>query len=518
MSGSLTRQFKVTKQAVRGKGVVVAQNARAAEVGAEILRKGGNAIDAAVATGMAIGALEPWMSGIGGVGFMTLWSAKEKRAFTVSYGPVSAKKLDVSHYKIVGPGPANPFAWPDIHNQNNEVGYHSIAVPGMVAGHGKLLERFGTMKWKDVLAPGIALAERGMQLDWYMQVMIANGAEHLSKFPASKAAYLCDDGRVPTNDWQGTPRYLKLGNLGQTMRRLADGGPREFYEGSLARDIVADLQAGGSAISLDDLSSYQAAIVDPLSFEHHGVTFNVAGGLTAGPTLRRTLELAGDRTKGKGDPDAEFFVAIADGMHTAYVERLKTLGDKPNNTSTTHFCVADSEGNMVALTQTLMSLFGSGVMLPKTGITMNNGMLWFDPEAGRPNSIAPGKRPLCNICPVVVVKDGQPWFCIGASGGRRIVPAVTQLSLMMIDRGLDVETAFHQPRVDVSGVGPIRVNRTLSDAVKKAIAAKQPIVEVDAQIAPLGFANPSCIVRDPKTGELTGMNEVMAPWAGGAAQ
>jgi hypothetical protein len=110
MSESLTRQFKVTKQAVRGKGVVVAQNTRAAEVGAEILRKGGNAIDAAVATGMAIGALEPWMSGIGGVGFMTLWSAKEKRAWTVDYGPISARKLDLSHYKIVGPGPANPFA------------------------------------------------------------------------------------------------------------------------------------------------------------------------------------------------------------------------------------------------------------------------------------------------------------------------------------------------------------------------------------------------------------------------
>ena len=129
------------------------------------------------------------------------------------------------------------------------------------------------------------------------------------------------------------------------------------------------------------------------------------------------------------------------------------MGDKPTNTCTTHFCAADSEGNMVALTQTLMSLFGSCVMLPKTGITMNNGMLWFDPEPNRPNSIAPGKRPLCNICPVVVTKDGKPWFCIGASGGRRIVPAVTQLSLMLIDRGLDVETAFHQPRIDVSGVG-----------------------------------------------------------------
>jgi len=518
MSESLTRQLRITKQAVQGKGVVVAQNCRAAEVGAAILRKGGNAIDAAVATGMAIGALEPWMSGIGGVGFMTIWSAKEKRAWTIDYGPISAAKLDTAHYKIVGPGPANPFAWPDIHNQNNEVGYHSIAVPGMVAGHAKALERFGTMKWADLLAPAVALAERGMELDWYMQVMIANGAEHLTKFPASKANYLCDDGRVPTNDWQGTTRHIKLGNLGQTMRRLAEGGPREYYEGSLARDIAADLQAGGSAISYDDLKNYQARLVDPLAFEHHGVTINVAGGLTAGPTLRRTIELAGEATKGKGAPDAAFFTAIAEGMHTAYQERLKTLGDKPSNTCTTHFCAADSEGNMVALTQTLMSLFGSCVMLPKTGITMNNGMLWFDPEPNRPNSIAPAKRPLCNICPVVVVKDGTPWFCIGASGGRRIVPAVTQLSLMLIDRGLDVEAAFHQPRVDVSGVGPIRVNRELSDTVKKAIAAKLPIVEVTNQISPLGFANPSCIVRDPLSGMLTGMNEVMSPWAGGATQ
>ena len=137
MSESLTRQLKITKQAVRGKGVVVAQNCRAAEVGAEMLRKGGNAIDAAVATGMAIGALEPWMSGIGGVGFMTIWSARERRAWTVDYGPISARKLDLSNYRIVGPGPANPFAWPDILDQNNEVGYHSIAVPGMVSGLGQ---------------------------------------------------------------------------------------------------------------------------------------------------------------------------------------------------------------------------------------------------------------------------------------------------------------------------------------------------------------------------------------------
>ncbi len=485
MSESLTRQWKVTKQPVRGKGVVVAQNGRAAEVGAEILRKGGNAIDAAVATGMAIGTLEPWMSGIGGIGFMTIFSAKEGRAWTIDYGPISARKLDPKNYPIVGPGPANAFAWPDILEQRNEVGYHSIAVPGQVDGMAKALERFGTLKWPDVMAPAIALARRGMELDWYMQVMIANGAEHLAKFPASKANYLPDDGRVPTLDWQANVRHLKLGNLGETYQRLSDGGPRAFYEGALARDIAGDLQAGGSAIDYDDLRSYEARVVEPLAFQHGSATINVAGGLTAGPTLRRTIELAGAHTKGKGAPDADFFVAI---------------------------------GNMVALTQTLMSLFGSGVMLPKTGITMNNGMLWFDPEPNRPNSMAPGKRPLCNICPVVVTKDGQPWFCIGASGGRRIVPAVTQLALMLIDRGLDVTTAFHQPRIDVSGVGPIRVNRDLPDAVKQAIAARLPIVEVTNQVSPLGFANPSCIVRDPASGELTGMNEVMSPWAGGAAQ
>lgn len=518
MSESLTRQWKVTKQPVRGKGVVVAQNCRAAEVGAEILRKGGNAIDAAVATGMAIGTIEPWMSGIGGVGFMTIWSAKEGRAWTIDYGPISARKLDPANYRIVGPGPANAFAWPDIFEQRNEVGYHSIAVPGQVAGMAKALERFGTLKWQDVMAPAIGLARRGMELDWYMQVMIAQGAHHLSQFPASRSAYLCDDGRVPAIDWQANVRYLKLGNLGETYQRLSDGGPREFYEGALARDIAADLQEGGSAIDYDDLRSHEARIVEPLSFPHNDAIINVAGGLTAGPTLRRTIELAGAGTKGKGAPSADFFVAIAQGMHHAYEERLKTMGEKPTNSCTTHFCAADSQGNMVALTQTLMSLFGSCVMLPKTGITMNNGMLWFDPEPNRPNSIAPGKRPLCNICPVVVSKDGKPWFCIGASGGRRIVPAVTQLSLMLIDRGLDVTTAFHQPRIDVSGVGPIRVNRELPEAVKQAIAAKLPIVEVGNEVSPLGFANPSCIVRDPASGELTGMNEVMSPWAGGAAQ
>src|SRR5260370_7933929 len=150
MSESLTRQWRATTQPIRGKGVVVAQNCRAAEVGADILRKGGNAIDAAVAPGMGIGTVEPWMSGIGGVGFMTIWSAKEGRAWTIDYGPLSARKLDPKNYPIVGPGPANPFAWPDILEQRNEVGYHSTPVPAHFPAIPTTLARFCTLKRQTV--------------------------------------------------------------------------------------------------------------------------------------------------------------------------------------------------------------------------------------------------------------------------------------------------------------------------------------------------------------------------------
>src|SRR5260370_11318942 len=309
MSESLTQQWRVTKRPIRGKGVVVAQNCRAAEVGAEILHKGVNAIDAAVATGMAIGTVEPWMSGIGGVGFMTIWSAKEGRAWTIDYGPLSARKLDPKNYPIVGPGPANPFAWPDILEQRNEVGYHSIAVPGQVAGMAKALERFGTLKWQDVMAPAIQLAKRGMELDWYMQVMIANGAEHLSKVAASNANYLPDGGRVPTNDWQGTTRYLKLGPLGETYQRLGDGRPGEYYESPPAPDIAADLQAGGSASDYDHLKSYEAKSGVPLSLEHGGAPINAPRGLPAGPAPRRTTQPARRGTHGHVSPRPHLFVS-----------------------------------------------------------------------------------------------------------------------------------------------------------------------------------------------------------------
>jgi len=516
MSENFNRLQSITKRAVRGKGIVVAQNRLAADIGARVLAEGGNAIDAAVATGLAIGCVEPWMSGIGGVGFLTHWNARDKRAYVVDYGPISAAKLDVRTYPLTGHGASDLFGWAPVVDDRNVQGYHSIAVPGHVDGMATALERFGTMRWRDVIQPAIALADRGLYVDWYVTLLVATQARELSGYATSRETWL-PHGFPPVQDWAGTPLRIKLGNLGRTLRHLAEAGARDFYEGALATDIVADLQAGGSAISRDDLARYHARVVDPLSFEHNGALVNVAGGLTAGPTLKRALGLMADRVRGTGKPDAAYFVAVAEALNTAYRERLETMGEGVTPSCTTHFCVADSAGNMVAQTQTLLSLFGSRVMLPRTGITMNNGIMWFDPEPDKPNSIGAGKRPLTNICPVVVARNGQAWFCVGASGGRRIVPAVTQIASMLIDRGMDVESIFHLPRIDVSGVGPIRLNWDLPKPVADAIAAKMEVTDVPNVVYPLNFANPSCIVRDPQSGELVGMNEVMSPWAGGAA-
>jgi gamma-glutamyltranspeptidase/glutathione hydrolase len=173
---------------------------------------------------------------------------------------------------------------------------------------------------------------------------------------------------------------------------------------------------------------------------------------------------------------------------------------------------------MVALTQTLLSRFGSKVVLPETGILMNNGILWFDPRPGRPNSIAPGRRPLANMCPVVVRRDGAPWFALGASGGRRIMPAVAQILSFLVDYGMTLEEAFHQPRLDVSGEGRAILDQRLSAEVERTVAALMPVLREPTSVYPVQFACPSAVLREPATGLNHGMGEIASPWAGAVAE
>jgi gamma-glutamyltranspeptidase / glutathione hydrolase len=222
-----------------------------------------------------------------------------------------------------------------------------------------------------------------------------------------------------------------------------------------------------------------------------------------------------------GGPHGDAFLAYARALREVYAERLATMGETSDHrdpSTTTHLNVVDRHGNMVALTQTLLSVFGSKVVLPSTGILMNNGIMWFDPRPGSPNSLAPGKRPLTNMCPAVASRNGAPWFAIGASGGRKILPAVYQIASFLVDFEMTLENAFHQPRIDASGGEAVSADSRLPTSVIDALSAEFPLTETELVVYPTNFACPSAVLRDPKTGMHYGMSDVMSPWSGAVAQ
>src|SRR5260221_9638144 len=197
------------------------------------------------------------------------------------------------------------------------------------------------------------------------------------------------------------------------------------------------------------MAAYRAAVVAPHTLDYRGVRLHAAPSLTGGPTFLNAMAGIDQRAgwRPRAYPDAETFIAYAEAISEAFAERFRTMGYANPASHTTHLSVVDRDGNMVALTNTLLARFGSKVVLPKTGITMNNGMMWFDPRPGGPNALAAGKRPLSNMCPVVVTRDGVPWAALGASGGRPINPAVTPLASVNIHFSKPLEKAFAVPRL-----------------------------------------------------------------------
>ena len=183
---------------------------------------------------------------------------------------------------------------------------------------------------------------------------------------------------------------------------------------------------------------------------------------------------------------------------------------------TSHFCVVDGQGNVVSLTQTLLSRFGSKVLLPETGIMMNNGIMWFDPEPGKPNSLAPGNRPLSNMCPVIAQGPKLGRIALGASGGRKIMPAVAQLLSSLIDFGMDLETAFHTPRIDATGEGYILMDDRIATAAEPQLNQTAPVKNVELLPYPALFANPSAAQILPDSGGCRAMTDVASPWSGAA--
>jgi gamma-glutamyltranspeptidase/glutathione hydrolase len=325
------------------------------------------------------------------------------------------------------------------------------------------------------------------------------------------------DGLPPVQNFDGSMKTIQLGELASTYRRLQSAGADDYYNGALARDITHDLKTAGSRITLKDLAAYEARISDSLASDYRGARIHTAGPLTAGPSLIQALSILENKLGStRVKPDLDTLEAYTDSLFESYVYRLKHLGEGPDKslpTNTTHICVADKEGNVVSHTQTIMSGFGSRVMLPKTGILMNNGMMWFDPNPGGPNSVVGGRHPLCNMCPAIVQQNDGSIFAIGACGGRRIFPAVFQLISSLVDFGMSVDEAVHQPRVDVSGTQLV----TLMDSLEPDIISGLQNRYLETAIRPNGvspnfFALPQVIKRNAD-GQMEGGCFIPSPHA-----
>ena len=414
--------------------------------------------------------------------------------------------------------PATPMGFPGVVDNANIEGYRSITVPGAVAGLDHALARFGTQPRTDVMAPAIALAERGLHVDWFTSLQIGVCARTLARDPISSAIYL--PGGHPA-----TPESrLRIPQLADTLREIAEHGADTFYRGALAEKIVGDLQAGGSRISREDLAAYEVFEYTPMAAEHRGYTLYTPGEVSGGLRQREMLAHALEAMPTPPEtPTPETWLAYAEALEQCWKRHklrngVLTETDGEQGACTSSMSSVDAEGNMVALTYTLLNRFGSGVTLPSTGMLMNDSVSYFDPRPGYPTTMEGGKRiNSSNMCPTVAVKGGEARFSVGASGGNLIMPAVTQVAALMMDFDMSLAEAVHHPRLDASYRGSVRVDPRFDPETLAKLGERFELEIAQQLVFPKLYACVSAVSRDPESGECIGINDPTQPIGGGAA-
>ena len=459
-------------EVVARKAMIASAHPEASAVGLEILKKGGNAVDAAVATAFALSMAEPNASGLGGGGFMVIKMAGQPEAVMIDYREMAPRKATPEYYYENGP---------DFDARTAE-GPDAVGIPGLAAGAALALEDFGTMSLGQVLEPAIRLCRQGLTVSPKLYGMITDNMEKIQKFPAAAAIYLPDG--LPAEPGS----ILRNEDLARTLEKIAASGARAFYEGETAEAIVAELRRLGGVIEPEDLAGYRARLRPPVSGTYRGWQIVSSSPPTGGGThlieLLNILEgfdvksmtagsaglihvmaeamkmVYADKTANSGDPDF-FDVPVGVMTDKEYARKLRerirneearfdyspSSLIRAESESTSHLCVVDEKRNVVALTQSINSFFGSGIVVPGTGILLNNHLADFDSKAGGPNAIGPGKRPTSSIAPTLVFKNGNPALILGTPGATRIVSALAQIIINVIDFGMGLDEAIEAPRV-----------------------------------------------------------------------
>jgi len=497
--------------------MVVAESAEAAAAGVEILRHGGNAIDAAAAAALATGITHPASCGIGGGGFMLIYLAGSGKFYGLDYRERAPLTATATMYIRDGK-PDEALA---------RDGALAIAVPGEVAGLAAALTRFGTMKFQQVAAPAVRLARDGFALGPHLAAEIGWIAPRIVHDPGLAGVFLKPDGAAPK---PGDMIFEK--NLADTLVRLGDKPADKFYHGDFAAGLVAFIDAHGGIISTADLAAYEPVWREPLHRAYQGdevyvmpppssggVVLEMLGmlepghlgglGVNSPPYLARLIEVMRqgfiDRDQ-YGDP-AFVSVPIAKLLSPEHIDRARDRAlhhSSPAPTpaaahdhGTASLAVVDSAGNVVVLTTTINTIFGSKLMDPKTGVILNNEMDDFAVAKGVPNAfrlegvtaneIAPGKRPLSSMTPTIVVKGGKPIIAAGGSGGPTIITGVLQVLLDIIDSHLGPRAAVDAPRIhEQAEPATVAIERKMPQATRDALAQMSYQIRVVPMLGAVG--------------------------------
>jgi gamma-glutamyltranspeptidase/glutathione hydrolase len=515
------------------RGMVSSAHELASKAGVEVLQKGGNAIDAAIATALALNVVEPNASGMGGGGFMVIRFAKTGEVVELDYretAPASSTKDMFASEK------AKQEKW-------SQLGGKASGVPGYVLGMWNALERYGTMTWAEVAEPAIRLAEEGFTVVEMQTGIIADNLEKLHAYNDPAQVPFFKDG-LPVE--AGT--VLKQPNLARAFRLIGEQGPKAFYEGPIGEAFVRAINANGGEMTMADLKNYKMETREPVSGTYRGYHIYSTPPASSGGThivqLLNIMENFPVADWGHNNP--KYLHYLGEAMKLVFADRAAYMADSAfvdvplkgltskeyaknlaakirphrvmldveaddpwpfqqgaaitlvagtddSHISTSHFSVADAEGNIVASTNTVNYFFGSGVIVPEWGIVANNQMDDFSSDPASVNAPEPGKRPLSSMSPSIVLDpDGKPFMTIGAAGAWRIITSVSQIIMNVVDFGMTMDEAIEQPRIFTyaSGgkAGPFRIEDAMDPVTVEFLKIRGHNVEVQPRGGYFGTA------------------------------
>ncbi|MEF9940261.1 MAG: gamma-glutamyltransferase [Clostridium sp.] len=489
-------------------GVVSTGKYEASKIGAEIIKNGGNAVDAAVAVAFALGVCEPQSSGLGGGGFMMIHTAKTGENVFVDFREPAPEKATPGMWPMDAAGEVDKSKWE---------GGPSVGVPGEVKGMLHALEEYGTMSREQVMNPAIEMAENGFKVSAVMNRDMMEKFEKLTTYEALGKIYLKDGYPYSVGD------TLKNPDLAKTLTMIRDKGSDAFYKGEVAEAMVKAVTETGGILTMDDLANYDVKLRTPVSGNYRGYEILSSPPPSSGGTtiveilnilenfdvasmehnsvehlhvLTEAMKMA-YKDRGFFAADTDFIEVPLTGM--ASKEYAKELASQIDLTKagtfehgdawsyespqTTHYSIMDKEGNIVAVTKTINYVFGSGVVPEGYGFIMNDEMDDFDAETGTANEVQPGKRPMSSMSPTIVLKDGKPVMTIGAPGSQRIISGIVQVISNVLDFDMDIQDAISSPRIhagsdwvtsDETIMIETRIDKSVIDGLK---ALGHPVLE-----------------------------------------